>query len=78
MSFPHAFSGNPGDGQLHCNRLTYLSIRKVAEGLPCKGKCKLVKIEAIIKPLKLDKAREKLNEMGVNGMTATEQNTCNR
>jgi nitrogen regulatory protein P-II 1 len=30
------------------------------------------KIEAIIKPFKLDEVREALSEIGVNGMTATE------
>lgn len=30
------------------------------------------KIEAIIKPFKLDEVREALNEIGVNGMTITE------
>ncbi len=30
------------------------------------------KIEAIIKPFKLDKVREALNEIGVNGLTITE------
>ena len=30
------------------------------------------KIEAIIKPFKLDDVREALNDIGVNGMTATE------
>ena len=28
-----SLAGIQGDGQLHCTRLTYLSIRKVAEGL---------------------------------------------
>ena len=30
------------------------------------------KIEAIIKPFKLDEVRESLNEIGVNGLTVTE------
>ena len=30
------------------------------------------KIEAIIKPFKLDEVREALNEIGVNGLTITE------
>ena len=30
------------------------------------------KIEAIIKPFKLDEVRESLNEIGVNGLTITE------
>src|SRR6187551_1723354 len=30
------------------------------------------KIEAVIKPFKLDEVREALSEMGVNGMTVTE------
>ena len=30
------------------------------------------KIEAIIKPFKLDEVREALSEIGINGMTVTE------
>ena len=34
--------------------------------------CNMRKIEAIIKPFKLDEVREALNEIGVNGLTITE------
>lgn len=32
----------------------------------------MVKIEAVIKPFKLDEVKDKLNEIGVKGMTVTE------
>ena len=36
------------------------------------------KIEAIIKPFKLDEVREALAEVGVNGLTVTEVKGCGR
>ena len=36
------------------------------------------KIEAIIKPFKMDDVREALSEVGVNGMTVTEVKGCGR
>ena len=40
--------------------------------LNCKGEGKVKKIEAIIKPFKLDEVKDALNEIGVTGMTITE------
>jgi len=37
-----------------------------------KGEGKVKKIEAIIKPFKLDEVKDALNEIGVTGMTITE------
>jgi len=34
--------------------------------------CDMKKIEAIIKPFKLDEVKDALNEMGIQGMTVTE------
>ena len=36
------------------------------------------KIDAIIKPFKLDDVREALAEVGITGMTVTEVNGCGR
>ena len=36
------------------------------------------KIEAIIKPFKLDEVRTALNEIGINGITVTEVKGCGR
>src|SRR5262249_61681523 len=43
-------------------------------GCPCpvNGRCSMKKIEAIIKPFKLDDVKEALTEIGVIGMTVTE------
>src|SRR5437762_13448420 len=43
-------------------------------GCPCpvKWRCSMKKIEAIIKPFKLDDVKEALTEIGVIGMTVTE------
>jgi nitrogen regulatory protein P-II 1 len=40
--------------------------------LSCSRRGKMKKIEAIIKPFKLDDLREALSEIGITGMTATE------
>ena len=37
-----------------------------------KGKQNMKKIEAIIKPFKLDEVKDKLNDLGVKGITVTE------
>jgi nitrogen regulatory protein P-II 1 len=37
-----------------------------------KGTNKMKKIEAIIKPFKLDEVKDKLNEIGIKGITVTE------
>jgi nitrogen regulatory protein P-II 1 len=36
------------------------------------GECGMKKIEAVVKPFKLDEVREALSEMGVTGLTVTE------
>jgi nitrogen regulatory protein P-II 1 len=40
--------------------------------LAAQGKCNVKKIEAIIKPFKLDEVKEALHEVGVSGITVTE------
>ena len=37
-----------------------------------KGKHNMKKVEAIIKPFKLDEVKDKLNDLGVKGITVTE------
>ena len=41
-------------------------------GALCRGQCNVKKIEAIIKPFKLDEVKEALHEVGVSGITVTE------
>ena len=41
-------------------------------GLTCKGRQSVKKIEAIIKPFKLDEVKEALHEVGASGITVTE------
>ena len=41
-------------------------------GPKCRGSIALKKIEAIIKPFKLDEVKEALHEVGVSGITVTE------
>src|SRR3569623_2011155 len=38
----------------------------------CRRNCRVKKIEAIIKPFKLDEVKEALHEVGVSGITVTE------
>jgi nitrogen regulatory protein P-II 1 len=40
--------------------------------LPRKGPCTMKKIEAVIKPFKLDDVKDALNKIGVKGMTISE------
>ena len=41
-------------------------------GSQCRGSDTVKKIEAIIKPFKLDEVKEALHEVGVSGITVTE------
>jgi nitrogen regulatory protein P-II 1 len=41
-------------------------------GIPTEGLTAMKKIEAVIKPFKLDEVREALSEIGVSGLTVTE------
>ena len=38
----------------------------------CQGYCDMKKLEAIIKPFKLEEVKEALAELGIEGMTVTE------
>src|SRR6266576_1850817 len=46
--------------------------RTRAVGSLCRGSDTVKKIEAIIKPFKLDEVKEALHEVGVSGITVTE------
>jgi nitrogen regulatory protein P-II 1 len=46
--------------------------RGVRERAPAGGRTAMKKIEAIIKPFKLDEVKEALQEVGLKGMTVTE------
>ena len=52
------------DSQLVSNRKWFYQ--------PQRGKQFMKKVEAIIKPFKLDEVKDKLNEIGVKGITVTE------
>jgi nitrogen regulatory protein P-II 1 len=66
------FSGSPGSWHRHC-----LRPRNAVAGWhePVRGLIKqkhMKKIEAIIKPFKLEEVKDALNEVGVEGMTVSE------
>ena len=48
------------------------SLAEASVGFTCKGRLSVKKIEAIIKPFKLDEVKEALHEVGASGITVTE------
>jgi len=48
-----------------------VSIARI-EGFPNQEECSMRKVEAIIKPFKLDEVKEALNEIGIQGITVSE------
>src|ERR671924_2271951 len=57
-------------------RLACVALRSIAGRLqsatPRQGYCDMKKLEAIIKPFKLEEVKEALAELGIEGMTVTE------
>jgi nitrogen regulatory protein P-II 1 len=45
---------------------------EAAAGRSCHGKRPMKKVEAVIKPFKLDEVKEALHEVGIQGITVTE------
>jgi nitrogen regulatory protein P-II 1 len=69
------FSGSPGRPKPGCPSLSSLARslqRARSGGVESSGDHQVKKIEAIIKPFKLDEVKEALHDMGVSGITVTE------
>jgi nitrogen regulatory protein P-II 1 len=74
-SFPRPSLGLTASGTiLDGSRTRHREVRPCARmaGFLCRGSGIVKKIEAIIKPFKLDEVKEALHEVGVSGITVTE------